>query len=170
MKSLNLHTGGDLKKLSEIELIKSFGKIGGFFYRIVRGIDERPVQPDRETKSIGAEDTFPVDLFTAEQLYAELNLIADIVHRRLTKHQMKGRTITLKIKYSSFKIITRSFSFALPQCEKDVIFRTAKDLLDTTLPAPEGIRLMGITVSNFLPAPVLLAVGAITTRPIDISS
>ena len=66
MKTLGLHTGADLKKLSESELIAHFGKTGGFFYRIVRGIDERPVEQHRVTKSVGVEDTFPFDLINPE--------------------------------------------------------------------------------------------------------
>jgi DNA polymerase IV len=106
MKRLNIHTGADLKKWSEAELVKLFGKPGWFYYRIVRGIDERPVEPNQETKSVGAEDTFSEDLTALEEMNRELDKIAAVVNRRLTEHKLKGRTITLKIKYSDFRIAT----------------------------------------------------------------
>ena len=149
MKSMNIFTGADLKKLSERELILHFGKVGRFYHRIVRGIDERPVEPNQETKSIGAEDTFPEDLTTIEQMNKHLEKIAPIVHRRLQEHQLKGRTITLKIKFSDFKIITRSRSFHEPIDDLDLIVSTAKDLLSSTEPDEVRVRLLGISVSNF---------------------
>ena len=149
MKSLNLHTGADLKKLTEKELMQYFGKVGKFYFQIVRGIDDRPVEPNQETKSIGAEDTFPHDLTTVDEMNFELDKIAATVYRRLTAHQLKGRTITLKIKYSDFKIITRSKSFAESLADYTTITNTAKELLLITEPEESKIRLLGITVSNF---------------------
>lgn len=149
MKRMNLHTGADLKKLSENDLVQHFGKTGRFYYRIVRGEDDRPVQPHRETKSVGAEDTFPHDLTTLEEMYPELDKIALTVANRLQKHQLKGRTVTLKIKYSDFRQITRNQS--LPQGINDLetIVATARQLLEKTDPADVKIRLLGITLSNF---------------------
>ena len=149
MKNMNIHTGADLKKLSEAELIKNFGKVGKFYYQIVRGIDDRPVEPNQETKSISAEDTFPEDLTTVDQMNRELDKIALVVQTRLTKHQLKGRTITLKIKYNDFKISTRSKSFTEPTDDLSTILTTAKELLLTTEPEESKIRLLGISVSNF---------------------
>ncbi|MBA4168523.1 MAG: DNA polymerase IV, partial [Chitinophagaceae bacterium] len=139
----------DLKKLTEQELVTHFGKTGGFFYRIVRGIDERPVQANRQTQSVGAEDTFPYDLINIEDMHAQLDKIATTLYQRLLRHELRGRTITLKIKYRNFKQITRSYSFDQPQQEFAVIRQTAKELLATTLPAEQGIRLLGISLSNF---------------------
>jgi DNA polymerase-4 len=149
MKSMNIHTGADLKKLSEKELVQHFGKVGKFYYQIVRGIDDRPVEPNQETKSIGAEDTFPEDLTTIEEMNKELEKIAPIVHERLLKHRLKARTITLKIKYHDFKIITRSRSFAEPMNDLQLIAGTAKELMIATKPDDVKIRLLGISVSNF---------------------
>jgi DNA polymerase-4 len=149
MKGMNIHTGADLKKLTQAELTKHFGKVGRFYYGIVRGIDERPVEPNQETKSIAAEDTFAEDLTTIEQMTKELEKIALIVQRRLIQHQLKGRTVTLKIKYSDFKIITRSKSFDQPIDEASLIIETAKKLLVSTEPDDVKIRLLGISLSNF---------------------
>jgi DNA polymerase-4 len=115
----------------------------------VRGIDDRPVQANRETKSVGAEDTFPYDLVNETEMHLQLDKIAVILHQRLIRHELKGRTITLKIKYGDFRQITRSFSYDKPQDELAIILQTAKDLLTPTLPAEKGIRLLGISLSNF---------------------
>lgn len=152
MKAMGLHTGADLKKLTEDELVKHFGKTGHFYYRIVRGIDERQVQPHRETKSAGAEDTFPYDLTTVEEMDLELERIAELVHRRLQKHNLKGRTITLKIKYSDFRTITRNHSLTFLTDDLEIITDTAKELLRSTDPADVQIRLLGISLSNFYEA------------------
>jgi DNA polymerase-4 len=149
MKKMGLHTGSDLKQLTEDELAKHFGKAGHFYYRIVRGDDQREVQPHRETKSLAAEDTFAYDLTTIEEMEAELDKIAKIVCERLQKYNLKGRTITLKIKYSDFRQITRNRSFTAPLDDLEGISNTAKQLLTATNPEDKKIRLLGISVSNF---------------------
>jgi DNA polymerase-4 len=149
MKQMGLHTGLDLKQLSENELVKHFGKSGQFYYRIVRGIDNREVQPHRETKSSGAEDTFAEDLTTIEEMNFELEKIADIVVKRLQKYNLKGRTITLKIKYHNFHQITRNQSFSYLLNDLETIAATAKELLSKTDLQNKKIRLLGISMSNF---------------------
>jgi DNA polymerase-4 len=149
MKKMGLHTGDDLKKLTEEELTKNFGKVGRFYYQIVRGIDNREVQPHRETKSLAAEDTFAYDLTTTEEMEAELDKIAKTVCNRLVYYQLKGRTITLKIKYSDFKQITRNQSFPAAINDLETICATAKRLLAATGIEDKKIRLLGISLSNF---------------------
>jgi len=149
MKNMGLHTGADLKKLTEDDLANRFGKSGHFYYRIVRGIDDRPVQPYRETKSVGAEDTFAYDLTSLNEMNAELEKIANNVDDRLHRHQLKGRTITLKVKYSDFRQITRSRSLPQPTDDHNLILETAKALLAATELDNARIRLLGISLSNF---------------------
>ncbi len=149
MKNMGLHTGLDLKQLAEDELTKHFGKVGRFYYLIVRGIDNREVQPHRETKSLAAEDTFAYDLTTIEEMEAELDKIAQTVCTRLQHYQLKGRTLTLKIKYSDFKQITRNQSFTTGFNDIETICATAKRLLAATNPEDQRIRLLGISLSNF---------------------
>jgi DNA polymerase-4 len=149
MKNMGLHTGDDLKKLTEDELTKHFGKVGRFYYQIVRGNDNRGVQPHRETKSLAAEDTFAYDLTTIEEMEAELDKIAVTVCNRLQNYQLKGRTITLKIKYSDFKQITRNQSFPQGLNDLETVRQTAKKLLAATDPEDKKIRLLGISLSNF---------------------
>lgn len=149
MKKMGLHTGADLKRLSENEIKQYFGKPGAFYYRIVRGIDDREVQPHRETKSAGAEDTFPVDLTEVEAMNRELERIGGLVTTRLKRHNLKGRTITLKVKYSDFKQITRNQSLPFATDDVEIIVKTAQKLLAAVDHEDKPIRLLGISLSNF---------------------
>lgn len=149
MKSMKLFTGADLKRLSEDELVRHFGKAGRFYYNIVRGIDNRPVEPYREAKSVGAEDTFAQDLTTIEEMNAELDKISQTIFTRLERYQLKGRTITLKVKYHDFKVITRNQSLQKPTSDRDTILETAKKLLAATDLENKKVRLLGISISNF---------------------
>jgi DNA polymerase-4 len=154
MKKMALFTGADLKQLPEDDMVKHFGKAGRFYYQIARGIDKREVHPNRETKSIGAEDTFAYDLTDIDELYAELDKLSQTVCNRLQNYQLKGRTITLKIKYSDFKQITRNYSVTEPVSDLQIIADTAKKLLLATEPEGKPIRLLGVTLSNFGELPV----------------
>lgn len=149
MRNMGLHTGADLKRLTEQELTKHFGKSGKFYYKIVRGVDDREVQPNRETKSVGAEDTFPYDLKELEEMHDALDKIATIVCNRLQQHQLKGRTITLKIKYHDFKQVTRSQSVPIATNDLEIITATSKQLLTTADLETKKVRLLGISLSNF---------------------
>jgi DNA polymerase IV len=149
MRGMGLLTGADLKKLSIEEMSRHFGKVGLFYFKIVRGIDEREVEPNQETKSVGAEDTFPIDLTTAEEMEGELEKISYPVIKRLERNNLKGKTITVKIKYHDFKQITRSKTFALPLLSREEILTTAIMLLHSTDLTDKRVRLLGISMSNF---------------------
>jgi DNA polymerase-4 len=149
MKKMGLHTGADLKKLSIEEMSRHFGKAGRFYYQIVRGIDDRSVQHHRETKSLGAEDTFAYDLTEYDDMCAELDKITETVVKRLKRYGLQGRTVTLKVKYADFRQITRNQSFSKPVDDAETISTTAKSLLLASGLANVKIRLLGITLSNF---------------------
>jgi len=149
MKRMGLFTGADLKNLPEDDMVKHFGKAGRFYYQIARGVDNREVQPNRETKSIGAEDTFAYDLTEISEMNVELNKLSQTVANRVQSYQLKGRTITLKIKYSDFRQITRNYSITGPVNDFITIADTAKKLLLATEPEGKRIRLLGVTLSNF---------------------
>ena len=149
MKKMGLFTGADLKRLTADELVQYFGKVGRFYYNIVRGIDDRKVESDRETKSLAAEDTFAYDLTAVDEMNAELDKIAVTVCERLEKYGLKGRTVTLKIKYSDFKQITRSQSLPQPINDLEIVANIAKQLLLSTYLEDKKIRLLGISLSNF---------------------
>lgn len=150
MKLRGLYTGADLKKLPEATLVNLFGKSGHFFYKVVRGIDDRKVEPHRETKSVGAEDTFFEDLTDYLEMIPELDRLSLIVYDRLNKKQLKGKTITLKVKFNDFRIITRSKSYPWPLTDAASILEGAKVLLEGVSLKNEAVRLLGITVSNFI--------------------
>jgi len=149
MKMQNIRKGSDLKKLSEERLMTLFGKSGKFFYNIVRGIDHRQVKPDRETKSISSEDTFSYDLDKGSELYEHLLRITLAAFRRANQYQLFGRTITVKIKFADFKIITRSTSFEHPITDEDEAIYAARTLVENADFEGKSVRLIGVGFSNF---------------------
>lgn len=148
MNNLQIFNGADLKKFSKAHLINLFGKAGNFYYNIVRGIDDRPVQTFRELKSIGAEDTFNSDLTKEEELIRELKIIAQRVVKRLDVKKVLGSTVTVKIKFADFKQITRNYTHTSP-ISLDQLERYAIDLLKAAPIEGKAVRLLGITISNF---------------------
>lgn len=149
MKAMNIHKGADLKKYQEAELVRLFGKTGRFYYQIVRGIDNRPVQPYRETKSVSVEDTYQADLTTKESMAEEFAVLAAKLQVRLEKHGLKGRTLTLKFKFHDFTIITRSKSINGLIEQETMILALMQQILDKTELTGKKVRLLGIGVSNF---------------------
>ena len=149
MFKLGIKNGSDLKKYSKIELFQQFGKFGEYYYDIVRGVDERPVNPARIRKSVGKEITLSNDTDNMQQILTLLEKLAAEVNRILIKNNISGKTITLKIKYHDFKIITRSLTlpFYLGHSH-DIIMRHITILLRKTNAGKQKIRLLGITVSN----------------------
>jgi DNA polymerase-4 len=148
MQKLGIYEGKDLKGKSKAELLKLFGKNGSFFYNISRGIDNRPVNPERIRKSWGKERTFEEDLTTIEEVLEIIQKIAELVSRDLDKYGIKGRTITVKVKYSDFRQITRSKSFPEYINDENLIISTSKDIIKDVFSTGDSIRLLGITLSN----------------------
>lgn len=148
MQSLGLKTGADLKKLSKLELAQRFGKVGRFYYNIVRGIDNRPVNTNRIRKSLAVERTFRDDLSTFNEIVVVLDPIILKFHERLTSADNFGRTITLKLKTSDFQIMTRSLSKEYYVTKLEEIRTIAYELLKDTIDDFEKIRLIGLTASN----------------------
>jgi len=150
MHEMGIYTGTDLKKLTEIELVQHFGKVGRFYYKIVRGIDEREVNPNRVQKSIGAENTFGKDLETWEELEAAIAPLIDSVFDSLKKKNNYGRTITVKIKNTAFQTITRSKTFCSDVKDVEVFRSIALSLLENNYTQVGKIRLLGVAVSNLM--------------------
>jgi len=149
MKGMGIHTGADLKRFSEVELMQRFGKSGKFFYHMVRGEDNRPVKPNRITKSISIEDTFETDLNDPADMLLELRTLCEKLEKRLSIKNKQGRTITLKIKFSDFTQITRSSTSHFYIATFDDIWHQAKDLFDKVSLESKKVRLLGVTMSNF---------------------
>jgi DNA polymerase-4 len=150
MQRLGIETGADLKAKSLSFLHQNFGKSGSWYHRIARGIDERPVEPDRPRKSVGAEDTFVADIFDRDAARAELAPLVDKVWRHCEGHGIRGRTVTLKVKYTDFQQITRSQTVITPPEGQVEIEAICAALLDQVFPASKGIRLLGVTLSSLV--------------------
>lgn len=149
MQRLGIATGADLRARSLDWLRAHFGSSAEWYHGIARGIDERPVNPHRERKSSGSETTFDRDLTDAPDIEAGVIRMADDVWAWCARAGAFGRTVTVKIKYADFQQITRSRSrTGVVDC-RDELVATSLDLVRATLPTPKGIRLVGVTVSNF---------------------
>jgi len=124
------------------------GKAGGYYYQIARGRDHRRVTPDRERKSVGVEETFAEDLTHFEAMERILGTLAHELERRLDKHKMRGKTVTLKLRYANFETITRATTLDDHVGQADRLFQVARHHLHQSQAEQRGVRLLGITVSN----------------------
>lgn len=149
MLELGIQTGADLKKISKEELVRHFGKTGNFYYDIAHGIDERPVNPHRERKSIGQEQTLSQDIDDRQEMLKILEKLAFEIEEYMKEKNIKGRTITLKIKYFDFKCVTRSITVIESLNETTTIMKYIPELLEKTDAGKIKVRLLGISISNF---------------------
>lgn len=147
MYQLGIYTGADLKQKSFEYLDQHFGKSGRHYFYLVRGISNSQVKPNRTTKSVAAEHTFYTNLTSEIFMEEKLERIAGELSRRLEKHKISGKTVTLKIKYSDFSQQTRSKTLPYFISDKALLFETSKELLyQETM--KESVRLLGISLSN----------------------
>ena len=149
MNRLGIHTGLDLRRLDLPFLQAHFGKAGAWYHAISRGEDDRPVDPNRVRKSSGSETTFAIDLIATEDIEAGVVAMADEVWAWCEKANAFGRTVTVKIKYADFQQATRSRSLAHAVADREMLRQMSVALVRSVLPADRGIRLLGVTVSNF---------------------
>src|SRR6266576_2107583 len=150
MERLGIATGLDLRAQTLAFLQQHFGKAGSYYYWAARGIDERPVRADRIRKSVGAENTFPVDLFTYEAARDQLRDIIDTVWSYCERSGTRGRTVTLKIKFANFRQITRSRTGQVSIATRVELEQLGNALLEPLFPVAKGIRLLGISLSSLL--------------------
>jgi len=127
--------------------VEQFKKSGGYYYKIVRGIHNSPVKPDRIRKSIAAERTFSNNLTSEVFMVEKLEKIAQELFQRLERSGVNGKTITLKIKYSDFSLQTRSKTFSEYVTDKTLLLEAVKELLFQER-LRNSVRLLGISVSN----------------------
>jgi DNA polymerase IV len=149
MRALGIETGADLRRQTLDFLQNHFGKAASWYYDIARGHDDRPVQPDRERKSSGSETTFAEDLTDPVQIEAGVIAMADDVWAWCEKANARGRTVTVKIKWADFQISTRSRSMESAIQSRQGLHEVALDLVRSVFPPPKGVRLVGVTLSNF---------------------
>ena len=152
MKRLGIETGADLRARSLAFLQQHFGSSAEWYHAIARGEDDRPVNPNRVRKSSGSETTFNRDLTDPGEIEAGVLKMADDVWDWCEGRQAFGRTVTVKVKYADFHQITRRRSQPLAVISREGLRRAALDLIRSVLPTPKGIRLVGVTVSNFAKA------------------
>jgi len=148
MNRLGIETGRDLRAQNLDFLQYNFGKSGRHYYWISRGIDHREVKPDRIRKSVGAENTFSDDLFTSGEAEIELQPIISKVWRYCEKSGIRGRTVTLKVKYADFQIITRSRTLQQAVASEAEIAQIVEEVMRPLFPVTKGIRLLGVTLSS----------------------
>jgi DNA polymerase-4 len=147
---LGIRTGKDLKERSLKELIKHFGKIGTFYYNIVRGIDNRTVTTHRIRKSLGCERTFSKDISNVEEMLDILKNISRKISSKMKEKKIKAKTLTVKIKYANFDMVSRSKTLAEAFDKEDILLHLGRKLLLETLGPKCKIRLLGLSVSNLV--------------------
>lgn len=145
---LGVRTIGDLGLLSSKLLVRKLGKQGLHLYLLAKGVDEREVEPEREVKSVGHEDTYPIDISDVEEARKQLLSLATRVAKRLRGYGLVGKTVTLKVKYYDFVQITRSITLGEPTDDNRKIFQTCCDLLEKTEVGRRPVRLLGISLSQ----------------------
>lgn len=148
MKSVGIHTGNDLLQKELNELVKLFGKSGHFYYSISRGIDLRPVNNQRIRKSLGKETTFSKDISDLNEILIILEQLSNSVSRLLFDKKLTAQTITLKVKYADFELITRSRTIEKPTLAARKIFQVVEDLLKKTEAGKRRVRLLGVSTSK----------------------
>lgn len=149
MHRMGIFTGADLRQVSLTHLTEEFGKMGRVFYDFSRGIDPRPVISEWERKSVSCERTFEHDIFTSAQVTVELYHTVLELERRIAKSQFEGRTLTLKVKFSDFRQITRSITKPDILLTKSQLLPLAKQLLrQVTIDRAHPVRLLGLGVSG----------------------
>jgi len=148
MLAQGITCGADLRRCSLEDLQRLFGKAGEYFYNIARGIDNRPVVPNRIRKSLGKETTLDEDCSDKGEMRQILGRLAERVAALLQARSTSGLTLTLKVKYSDFENVTRSQTRILPIDDAETMLAMAEILLDRTEAGPRPVRLLGLTVSS----------------------
>lgn len=150
LNKLGIYTIGNLQKYNLDILINKFGKRGKEIYLFSFGIDNRPVETQLISQSIGEEETFLEDLNDIDVLCRKLKLFARNLSNKLVKKGFLVKTVTVKVKYSDFIVETRSFTFSIPTYDYNIIYETSKYLLINKFDLKKSIRLLGLSVSNLI--------------------
>ena len=150
MQSLGVYKGADLKKLELIQLQTHFGSSANYYYDIARGIDDRPVKTHRQRKSIGKETTFVDNVIDKRIVWITLQDIAGKIAIIMNDKKMLARTVTLKVKYADFQLITRSKTGENCLKSKEQILQNVPELLKKTEIGKRPIRLIGLSLSGLI--------------------
>ena len=147
MHELHIFKGSHLKEKSLEELVRLFGKSGTYYYNVVRGIHHSEVKPHRIQKSVGVEETFWENLLDEEEVFKQLEIISEDLDKRLLTKEIKGKSLTLKIKYKDFTVYTRSKTQEEYFGNSKNLYETAKKLWELR-PFDKPVRLLGLSLSN----------------------
>ena len=148
MNRLGIRTGADLRAQSLAFLEQYFGRAGAWYHAIARGQDDRRVVPDRPRKSVGSETTFMQDLDRRKDIEDGIRAVLDDVWSYCERTGIAGRTVTVKIKYADFQIVTRSRTLADPVLSRETLERTSLELVRTVFPLRKSVRLLGVSLHN----------------------
>lgn len=148
MRKMGIFTGRELRKMSLNHLTDVFGKVGKLYYDFARGIDARTVETNHERKSVGCETTLMADIVTFSGVLIEVYHLIIKLEQRINKAQFEGRTLTLKVKYANFRQVTRSITHDEVLRTKAQLLPLVKKLIKQINISLEGIRLLGVSVSN----------------------
>jgi len=151
LEALGIHTGRELQEQTRDLLCDRFGKHGGYLYDIARGIDDRPVNPNRLRKSIGAETTFERDITSQGALIAELPAIAEMLAHRLARAGVQAGNVIVKVKTTSFELVTRRLPMVRPTQDAAVLSRVAVRIVESKLEPGRGVRLLGLGTDQLIP-------------------
>ncbi|MFC4640248.1 DNA polymerase IV [Deinococcus hohokamensis] len=150
LERMGVRTGADLRRLPLTQLTATFGAHGAHMYAISRGIDDRPVDPSDDRKSLGTEDTYDTDLRTLDEMHEKLIGLSERTSRRLSHHAVAGRVVAVKIKFSNFELLSRQVRLPAPVQSAPEIERVARHLLSADLVAGRAVRLLGVSVSGLV--------------------
>lgn len=149
LRSKGICDGAALAARSRDELARFFGKTGILLWEMARGVDTRPVEPERERKSYGREITFQHDMERLEEIQDILESLVEEVVVGMRVAGLAGTTITVKVRTADFATATRSHTLPLPTADQGVILREALLLLSKTRAGRDPLRLIGVSVSGF---------------------
>jgi DNA polymerase IV len=152
MNSLGLYTGLDMRNQSLEYMRANFGKAGAYYYWISRGVDDREVRANRIRKSVGAENTFASDLTDFEAMVSKQQPLIEKVWRHCEGTGNRGRTVTLKVKFADFELISRSRTVAGTIGSRRELESAISDLLKAVFPTKKAVRLLGVSISGFVDA------------------
>jgi DNA polymerase IV len=149
MNSLGLHTGLDMRNQTLEFMQANFGKAGAYYYWISRGVDDREVRANRIRKSVGAENTFSSDLTEFDAMVTELQPLIDKLWRHCEDKGSRGRTVTLKVKFADFELISRSRTLMRAVGSRSALEAVSAELLKALFPMQKAVRLLGVSLSGF---------------------
>ena len=148
MANMGIHNGADLKALCLDKMLREFGKSGNYYYNIIRGEDFREVNPTRVRKSVGSENTFIEDLTSIQEMHQGLQPQKEEVWEWCTNHLVFGRTVTVKMKFDDFTIVSRSKSSLYPITDEKLYDKLVNELLNECFQPNRSVRLLGVSLSN----------------------